>query len=170
MPTPPDFRTQPLAWNSISECGRYVGCRTYWRLYAIENILRIIAHSVLSVQINPAWLSVTLTHDQMKKIQKMKADYHSQPHRANPGNHDIYYLYLPQLTKIVSLQAGLFMPKIPDIDAWILRLESIRLPRNIVSHMNWPNAVDSQDIDALYLDLRRLYLRLQESGLVLLVP
>jgi hypothetical protein len=170
MAVPPDFRTQPLVLSAIADCGRFTARTSYWRLYTVENDLRVIAHSILTIQINPTWWSVAVSPDIDRKVQNVKADYHRQPHRANPGNHDIYYLFLPDLTKIISVHAGLFRPFIPDIDTWIAQFEAIRLPRNIVGHMNWLNSVDRTDVDSLYRDLRRLHQRLQKSGVHLLIP
>ncbi len=170
MLVPPDFRAQPLALKAISECGRYTARTSYWRLYAIENILRIITHSILSIQISPNWWSVAVSSTTDCKVQNIKADYHRQPHRSNPGTHNIYYLFLPDLTKIVAVHAGLFLPIVPDIDTWIARLEAIRLPRNIVGHMNWLNSSERTDIDSLYKDIRRLHQRLQKAGVNLIIP
>jgi hypothetical protein len=170
MAVPPDFRTQPLALSAISDCGRYTARNSYWRLYAIENVLRVIAHSVLTIQISPSWWSVAVSPTVDDKVQRVKADYHRQPHRSNPGNHDIYYLFLPDLTKIVSIHADLFRPIVPDVDTWIARLEGIRLPRNIIGHMNWLNSADRTDVDSLYKDLRRLHRRLQNEGVNLIIP
>jgi hypothetical protein len=170
MAVPLDFRTKPLSLNAIADCGRYSGRISYWRLYVIENVVRVITHSVLTVQIGPKWWTVAVSPWIDKKVQGVKADYRSQPHRANPGNHDIYYLFLPDLTKIISTHAGLFNPIIPEIDTWIARLESIRLPRNIVGHMNWPNNKDRSDVDRLYRDIKRLHQQLQRPGFNLIIP
>jgi hypothetical protein len=59
---------------------------------------------------------------------------------------------------------------ISDIDAWIARIEQVRLPRNIVGHMNWPNKVDRQRIDVVYADLHQLVQRLSGSGTNLIIP
>lgn len=170
MAAPPDFRTQPLALDGIADCGRYAGRSSYWRLYVIENLVRVIAHSVLTVQINPNWWSVAVSTGVDRKVQSVKSDYRAQPNRANPGSHDIYYLFLPDLTKIVANHAHLFRQIIPDIDVWVARLEQIRLPRNVVSHMNWLNHADRTDVDILYTALKSLYRRLRKSGINLLVP
>ena len=167
---PPDFRTQLLSLNAISKCGRYTARTSYWRLYAIENILRIITHSILTIQINPNWWEVAVKRETKGSVQHRKDDYRRQPHRSNPGNHNIYYLMLSDLTKIVSVHANLFLPIIPDIDDWIARLEEIRLPRNIVGHMNWLNNTDKTDIGFLYRDLSRLHRRLQTGGVNLIIP
>ncbi len=170
MTTPIDFRIKPLSLNAIIECGRYSGRFSYWRLYVIENVIRLIIHSILTAQISPEWLSFALSSKKAKGIKDRKADYQSQPDRANPGNHDIYYLYLGDLTKIINEHAGLFDRYISDIDTWITRLESIRLPRNIIGHMNWPNNKDRADMDRLYRDIKRLEQQLQKHGLRLIIP
>lgn len=52
--------------------------------------------------------------------------------------------------------SNLFLPLIPDIDQWMARIEQIRLPRNVVAHMNWPSQTDRQRIDVFYNDVRSL--------------
>lgn len=80
----------------------------------------------------------------------------SRKEAAAPGSHDIYYVDLSDLNEIIRANSHLFLPVIPDIDAWMARIEQIRLPRNIVAHMNWPHATDRKRIDVFFADLQLL--------------
>src|SRR5690242_12535997 len=132
-----DFRTSSFATGRIVACGRFVGRSSYWQLYAIENIFRVLIHSVLSVQIDPMWMAIVVTGDWNKQLQKRKHDYLTQPGGGTlPGRHDIYYLFLKDLTKILTAHSQLFIQSVPNIDQWIVDLEKILMPRNIVGHMN----------------------------------
>ena len=170
MPVAVDYRTLPFNIARIGDSGKYIGRSAYWRLYAIENLMRLLVHSVLSAQISPAWWAVAVDPKTDQKVQWVKRDYAKQPSRSSPGAHDIYYLFLPDLHKIVLANSHLFRPLIPDIDQWVLRMEDIRLPRNIVGHMNWLNTADEQLIDALYSDLRALIRKLSRSGMSISIP
>jgi hypothetical protein len=170
MPTVVDYRTLPFEIHRVSASGKYVGRLAYWRLYAIENLFRIIIHSVLSVQINSNWWTVVIDKDTNKTVQKFKQNYLSLPGATLPGTHDIYYLYLSDLTKIMASQSNLFIPIIPDIDQWIINLEQIRLPRNIVGHMNWPNTADTRRIDRTYRNARILMRKFSNSAINIIIP
>ncbi|CAG1013514.1 hypothetical protein ANRL4_04956 [Anaerolineae bacterium] len=170
MPVPVDFRTLPFSINRVSDSGKYIGRTVYWRLYAIENSFRVIIHSILTVQINANWWTYVINPQKNSEIQKAKNRYLSQPGSTLPGSHDIYYLYLSDLSKIISAQRNLFVPIIPDIDRWIIKLEQIHLPRNIVGHMNWPNAADRIKIDRTYKEVRILLRDLSNSGFYIIIP
>jgi hypothetical protein len=170
MPTPLDFRTLPLSTSSIAECARFTGRRPYWKLYVIENIIRVIIHSVLVAQLHPNWWSLAVDPKTDRNVQKRKVDYRSQPHHSYPGTHDIYFLFLSDLSRIMLVNAHHFLPVVPDVHNWIARLESVRLPRNVVGHMNWLNTNDVQEIDLLYTDIKSLQRRLARSRFALVVP
>lgn len=170
MSTQLDYRTLPLKIHCVADSGKYIGKRPYWRLYVIENTFRIIIHSVLLIQLGPNWLSKVIDPKKYQQLQDRKRDYISQPQHSFPGNHDIYFLFLPDLSRIMLEKSHLFIPAIPDINNWVIRLESIRLPRNVVGHMNWLIPQDIQEIDTLYLDIKNLYRRLERSNLQLIVP
>jgi hypothetical protein len=74
------------------------------------------------------------------------------------------------LSKIITANSHLFRPVIPDIDQWIARLEQVRLPRNIVGHMNWPHKTDRQRINVVHADLQQLVQQLAASGTGLSIP
>jgi hypothetical protein len=165
-----DFRNFVFDPNRVDAAGKDVGHKVYWKLYAIENLVRVIVHSVLSAQVGNNWWVNAVDPTIKDNVQRRKTDYAKQPWHSPPGMHDIYYAFLSDLSKIIATNSHLFIPVISDIDAWIARIEQVRLPRNIVGHMNWPNKVDRQRIDVVYADLHQLVQRLSGSGTNLIIP
>lgn len=165
-----DFRRHAFDLGRVDSGGKDVGRNVYWKLYAIENILRVVIHSVLSVQINANWLNVAVDPTVLGRVAKFRGDYAATPWHSTPGTHDVYYLFLSDLNKIISANSHLFKPSIPDIDNWISRIEQINKPRNIVGHMNWLTTTDRKRIDVMYDDLQHLTNRLKTAGLSLVIP
>lgn len=166
-----DFRGFPFSRSRVDDCGRYVGHQTYWKLYAIENYLRVILHSVLSVQISAQWLDATLSPETKNTIERVKQDYLRKGIHTSPGSHDIYYVYLSDLTKIMASTSHLLGKVIKDVDAWVAKIEGVRIPRNLVGHMNFPNTADRKRIEALHGELSALMQKLENaSGLAIKIP
>lgn len=170
MPAVRDFRNYSFRPSRIDRCGRDVGSKIYWKLYAIENTIRIVIHSVLSVQINPSWWSVAVDARIVAKAQRFRASYAARPRNARPGVHDIHLVFLSDLTEIIRANSHLFMPVVPSTNQWIATLESIRVPRNLVGHMNFPNAFDRTAIDYAYLQLPALLGHLAASSVPIDIP
>lgn len=159
-----DFRRASLDLARVNRSGRHIGSRVYWKLYAIENLVRIIIHSVLSVQITPPpWWAVAVDPKTQKRVRSIQADYALNPRYSTPGNHDIYYLFLPDLREIMRVHRQLFVQFVPQIDRLLTNLDQIRLPRNLVGHMNWPKAYDTHRIDQAYTHARGLIRNLRAS-------
>lgn len=165
-----DFRTLALDLGRVDASGKDVGRRVYWKLYAIENIVRVIVHSVLTAQMGPNWWALAVDADTQKVIRRVQADYAASPWHSQPGRHEIYYTFLKDLNEIIRANSHQFLPVIPDIDQWIARIEQVRLPRNIVGHMNWPSAVDRQRIDVFYADIQVLIGQVSQAGIQLMIP
>jgi hypothetical protein len=165
-----DFRLSTWDPARANRAGKNIGRTTYWKLYSIENAVRVVIHSILTIQIAPNWWNVAADRDMRKKIQAFQADYARQPWHTPPGPHELYYAQLGDLNKIIRANSNLFLPIIPDIDQWIARIEQIRLPRNVVAHMNWPNANDRRRIDLFQADIESLVGHLSTAGLNLIVP
>lgn len=146
-----------------------MGRHIFWKLYIIENLYRIIIHSVLSVQINPTWWPIAADPTIRGKAHTFLQNYLIRPWHTTPGQHEIYYIDLKDLNEIVRSNANLFAPIIPDIHDWIAKIESIRLPRNITAHMNFPNRTDKARIDVIFQDFERLIPPLQQK-INLVVP
>lgn len=170
MPAIIDFRTLAFDPVRVTASGKDVGRRVYWKLYAIENVIRVLIHSVLTVQIGTNWWTTAVDQVIQRRVQRFRNDYARRPWHSSPGRHDIYYTQLSDLSEIIRANSHLFLPIVPDIDQWVLRIEQTRLPRNIVGHMNWPSQADRQRIDVFYSDFLALTNQLHNSGLVLTVP
>ena len=152
-----DFRTA-AAFDSgrVEGSGRDVGRNVYWKLYVIENIMRVIIHSVLSAQIGSNWWSIAVDRSLQKKAMRFRTTYTASPWHSSPGSHEIYYVDLADLNEIMRANSHLFSRIIADVDQWMARIEQIRLPRNVVAHMNWPDQIDRRRIDVFYSDIRTL--------------
>lgn len=169
MPPVVDFRTLMFDPSNVDASGRDVGRKTYWKLFAAENIVRVIVHSVLSVQIGPNWWATAADPKIQGTVTRVRADYAASPWHTQPGQHEVYYTFLTHLNEIIRANSNLFIPVIPDIDQWIARIEQVRLPRNVIGHMNWPSATDRQRIDVFYADIQALARQLAQSSSVPLV-
>lgn len=170
MRTVRDFRVINFEYSRMGRSGRYIANRCYWKLYVIENTLRVVINSVLAVQIAPNWWPVAADPRHKNNAIRFRAQYLARPRHASPGRHDIYLVFLTDLTQIIRIHSHHFRPVIPDIDQWITRLEGIRLPRNLVGHMNFPNQYDRERINRAYTLLPNLLLRLRNRGIPILVP
>lgn len=156
--------------SRVDAAGRNIGSRVYSKLYAIENLARVLVHSILTVQAGANWWTVAVDPKLQQRIANRMAEYASRPWYSTPGRHDIYYTFLSELSKIIAANSHLFKPIIPDIDQWIARIEQVRLPRNIVGHMNWPTAIDRQRINVCHADLQQLVRHLIAQGIAFSIP
>lgn len=170
MPRTSDFRQLAFKVPRVENSGKFVGKNAYWKIYTIENYFRIIIHSVLSAQIGSHWWDTAVDLRIQNRAQGFRQDYLKRPWHTTPGAHDIYYTYLTDLNEIIRANSHLFATLIADVDDWIARIAQLRLPRNIVGHMNYPSGVDRKRIDVFYSDIRALVRQLQASGLALLIP
>jgi hypothetical protein len=170
MPSATDFRGYAFDVRRVDAAGRNIGTKVYWKLYAIENLVRVLVHAVLGTQVGPNWWAVAVDPGTQGSVQRRMADYANRPWHSTPGRHEIYYAFLSDLSKIITANSHLFRPLIPDIDQWIARIEQVRLPRNIVGHMNWPTKTDRQRIDVVHADLQQLVQHLAASGVSLTIP
>lgn len=169
MPPFIEFRNQSqFIPKDISRSGLYIGRTTYWKLYAVENFYRIIIHSVLSVQIPSEWWPIATSEEIQEKARAFKEKYIKKPWHTMPGQHYIYFIDLYDLNEIARKHSHLFPSVIPDIDQWILKIEMLRLPRNIVAHMNFPNQTDRQRINIIYKDFKALVNLIQKQAKITL--
>ncbi|HEV2111384.1 MAG TPA: hypothetical protein VGT99_08525 [Gammaproteobacteria bacterium] len=165
-----DFRAYAFDHQKVEASGKNIGSRVYWKLFAIENLVRVLVHSILLEQAGSIWWNQVVDPAFQRQINGRVRSYAAQPWHSVPGSHDIYYTYLSDLNKIISSNSHLFEIRIPDIDQWIARIEQVRVPRNVVGHMNWPSAVDRQRIDVFYSDIKALLNGLVKAGLQLTNP
>lgn len=169
MPRYVDFRTKSqVTLNDVNHSGQNIGRTIYWKLYAIENYYRIIIHSILSSQINTNWWFIATDSTIQRKARNFRINYRRRPWHSSPGRHDIYYINLADLNEITRINSHLFIPVIVDIDQWILKIEMLKLPRNIVAHMNFPNQADRQRIYILFHDFEVLMRILQSQASITL--
>jgi hypothetical protein len=136
----------------VEASGRNVGRTVYWKLYAMENIMRVLIHSVLTAQVGSDWWAKCVDQGLRDRAAQFRSRHASSPWHGAPGTHDIYYLGLPDLNRILRANAPLVRPGIGDADQWIARIEQIRLPRNVVACMNWPGRDDGRRIDVFHRD------------------
>jgi hypothetical protein len=165
-----DFRAHAFDAAKVDTAGKSIGQKIYWQLYAVENLIRVLIHSVLSVQISPNWWQQSVNSTLQGKITTRMQDYAKKPWHSTPGKHEIYYTFLSDLNAILAAHKHLFITLIPDIDQWIARIEQLRLPRNVVGHMNWPHLADRQRIAAFHSDFQALIKKLAMGGVSLIIP
>jgi hypothetical protein len=170
MPRVRDFRQFAFQPGRIARCGRNIGAEVYWKLYAIENTIRIVIHSILSVQISPNWWATAVDGTIRRNAQHFRQSYVANPHNASPGTHDIHLVFLKDLTEIIRANSHLISPVVPTANLWIVSLEGIRLPRNLVGHMNFPNTYDRNAVDAVYAQLPTLLAHLTAHPIPIIIP
>lgn len=151
-----DFRGRPFDVFNVDRSGKDLGRNVYWQLYAVENLVRVLVHSVLSAQVGAAWWSVAVDERIAKKALKRRAANQNTPWHTSPGGHEIYFIDLSDVNEIIRVNGHLFRPVVDDIDGWIARIEQLRVPRNVVAHMNWLSKRDRQRIGVFYADVRSL--------------
>ena len=113
MPGPEDFRLYDFTFNRITSSGRYLGHRTYWKLYVLENVFRVVINSVLSVEMNRDWWERAVDQETRKTVEWFRKQYSKQMWRSNPGKHGLYYVSLGDLNEIMRVHANLLSKVIP---------------------------------------------------------
>ena len=170
MPLVRDFRNATFRLDRIDRCGRHIGSKLYWKLYAIENTLRVVVNSVLTLQLGANWWGVAVDPHVVSKASRFRTHYAAKPRNASPGVADIHLIFLSDLTEILRANSHQFLPVVTDTNNWIAALEAIRIPRNLVGHMNFPNAFDRAAIDFAYLQLPSLIGQLTTNAVPILIP
>jgi hypothetical protein len=170
VPVVRDFRSYAYQSNRVDRCGRTVGTHAYWKLYSLENTIRVVVNSVLLSQVGQHWWNTAVSPPVIRKAQKRRARFAAKPRHANPGRHDIYLIDLFDLIEILRVNSHLFLPIIPETNQWLTALESVRLSRNLVGHMNFPNAFDRTLIDNTYQQLPTLIARLTTANVPVAIP
>lgn len=169
MPSIADFRLSPFDSSAIARSGKQIGRHTYWKLYAIENLFRVVVHSVLSVQISPNWWDIAVDNAIRDKAERFRSNYLKRSWHGGPGTHGLYYIDLKDITEIIRANANLLDPVIPDLDRWMIGIEDLRLPRNVIAHMNFPSRTDVKRIDVFFEDCQSL-VRLVQNRVALEIP
>lgn len=165
-----DFRLHAFDAARVDKTAKSVGRGPFAHLYAAENLLRVVINSVLLVQSGPNWWLTSVDTRLQGQAAKFAAQYAAMPWYSTPGAHGLYYLFVSDLAEIIRANSHLFLPLVPDVNLWLLKIEDIRVPRNVVCHMNVPTKVDQQRIAGFYNDVRRLASQLAARGLAIKVP
>ena len=169
MPSVKDFRINTFTRENMDKSGNHLGKNVYPKLYFIENLLRILIHSILTVQAPGNWWDTSVSQSIKDKAVRFKQQYVKKTWHTAPGTHDIYFIDMKDLNEIIRANRNLFDPLIPALDKWITDFEGIRLPRNIVAHMNFPLEVDQKRIDVLYNDCKEL-LTIVMKQIAIIIP
>jgi len=164
-----DFRRFAFDLTRVEKSAKAVARESYWRLYAAENLLRVLVHTVLQSQLGDAWWSLATTKTMRDDAEGARQRYLAHPWHGTAGTHPVYFCYLSTLAKIMEANKNLFDPVIKDIDGWIARTEQVVLPRNIVGHMNWLTATDRSRIQVFHSDLQALIGKLAADGVLLVI-
>jgi hypothetical protein len=145
-----DYRN--FNWNTalLIRYGKTLGKDHYWKVYVLENIIRVIIHSVLAIQVGPDWWDRVVDPRICGTAASIRNNYLTQTPSRNPGRHDIYCTYLPNLGRILFDNKGYFYPLLPEVEKVIIGLERIRLPRNLIGHMNVLTGIDKRSITNFY--------------------
>lgn len=165
-----DFRAFAFDPDRIDKTARYVGRGPFARLYAAENALRVVINSVLLLQAGPNWWNTSVDPGLQKQAASFAQRYAAKPWYSAQGAHGLYYLFLSDLAEILRANHDLVLQLVPDVDQWLAKIEDVRLPRNVVCHMNFPTKTDLQRIDVFYNDVRQLVRQLAAGGLAIKVP
>ncbi len=170
MPIVRDFRNYRFDPARVDRCGKFIGRRSYWKLYAVENLLRVFIHSVLSAQISTQWWDLAVDRKIRRTAERFRGQYQREPLHTSPGGHDIYFVFLSDLNRIILANSNLILPVVPDIDSWVAKIEGIRIPRNLVGHMNFPDEIDRRSIDRFYAEIPALIHQLASHMLPVQIP
>jgi hypothetical protein len=165
-----DYRSHAFDATRVDRTARAIGRGPFAQLYAAENALRVVVNSVLVVQSGPDWWLTSVDPRLQAQATTFATRHAAKPWYSTPGPHGLYYLFLSDLAEIVRANLNLFLPLVPDINLWLFKIEDVRLPRNVVCHMNFPTTVDQQRIAVFYNDVRRLVSQLASEGLAMKVP
>jgi hypothetical protein len=166
----PDYRSYAFSLDRVDASGLSAGRSVYRQLYVLENVLRVVVHSVLLAQVGTDWWRTAVDPHIQETVRGERRRYEASPGRTRPGSHEIYYTYLRDLNEILRANSDLFRVVVVDVEWWIVRIEQIRGPRNIVGHMNWPSSSDRVLITHTLRAARRLAAKLVSAGLPLTVP
>lgn len=145
-----DFRLASFDEKALLSYGKVLGRNYYWKVFASENILRIVINSVLSVQVDADWWLKVVDHDIVCDAKDVRQNYLSAIPSRDPGRHGIYCTYLSRLERILFKNRGSFIYYLPNVDDLIVSLNAVLLPRNLMGHMNHLTESDRRKIGELY--------------------
>lgn len=162
-----DYKKWPFSPHRVLRSGINIGKYNYSKLFLIENCLRIIINTVLSVQIGPDWWDLIMNPKKKKDALKNRDRHYKRlkirPSRSAPWNHGIYHIFLSDLKDIAEQNSHLIEPILKDIYQYIIDLENTLGPRNFICHMNYPPNRDRALINNLYEKTQKLLTELEKK-------
>lgn len=158
-----DYRISQFDLSVLVTYGKTIGKKYYWKIYASENIIRVLIHSVLCVQVGLDWWDHVVDPEIKRDARRIRGGYLNRIPQRNPGDHDIYCTYLSGLERILFNNKGYFRPLIPEIDQIIVHLNRIRLPRNLTGHMNILDTNDRRSITLFFKLCQKIIKKLSVS-------
>ena len=105
-----------------------------------------------------------------KDVERFRGQYSKKAWRSNSIKHGLYYVGLSDLSEIMRANADFIREVIPEIDDWLINIEALRIPRNTLAHMNYPNVTDLDLIEKLYNLSRHLIPKLSMKRIQPLIP
>ena len=171
-----DFRKFSYSTARLYASGKYLGKNTYWKIYFLENVLRLIIHTVLAAQYykDKEWWEDLAGEGAKNSYKRNRKRYLTQDAKlfSIPGKHPLYYIDIKDLNEIIRANRPLFAPVVSDklLDSLIVKIEEIRIPRNIVAHMNFPTKTDKNRIDLFFDDLNIIVEIVLEKTKKILIP
>ena len=85
MASTKDFRAYAFDFSRVNAAGKSVGKGAYPKLYTIENLVRVLTHSVLVTQVGPNWWAQVVDTNIQKSVAKKMADYRKSPWHGTPA-------------------------------------------------------------------------------------
>lgn len=160
MPYIRDFRELNFSQKNMEKCGKSLSRETYWKLYIIENTLRVMINSILIVQYHEKggeWWEDLAGGDVKKNAERNQKRYLTDEAKfySVPGSHPIYFVDIKDLGSIIRENYIFFIDVFGEknYNKIIVEIESIIIPRNIVAHMNYPNRIDRNRIENFFQDV-----------------
>src|SRR2546427_4900865 len=118
-----DYRRFAFTEARVKSSCASVGMGAYRDLYIAENLLRILIHSVLTVQIPGGWWPVAVDPPRQSKALYVASQLPVRASHKLAGPQGLYYLFFPDLTEIVRANSNLFVHLIPDVLTWLTQVE-----------------------------------------------
>lgn len=144
---------EPRALNRVALA---VGRNGYKRLHVAENLLRVAIHSILYVEIGPDWWGQAISPVLSGGAEGRRRNRLGNLRFGPPGPELLRYMFLSDLAEALRSNSHVLRRLMPDVDAWIQEIETMRISRNTVAHMNQPSSSEQRRIDQFHGDAVRL--------------
>lgn len=141
-----DFRNKSYSINNLITSGKYSGNRFYYKLFVIENMIRIFIHTILEND-NPTVLE---WWDELVP-NRLKKTWHSMS-----SHHGIYHIFLNDLNSLIIENRPLIEPYVDNLDDLILEIELFNDVRRKIAHTKFLNTNDIKKLDELYIKSKKI--------------